>query len=191
MLSLKRLLRRSYHFPVCLQQLLHGVSCLDNMAQLEAPADLQLVLLRVSSAAQRRDSLCELVDYAALHGHVEVARFLVEAGTEAWQPRITRFFFVPFFFGSRFLYEVTNPTKGTLGTTWFLGYQGGGFLGLHGHRGSQLRRVEGPRRDGASSSGRRCRHLAAQCYPLPFFLFLGSWFPYKFNHPQKSGCPLL
>ncbi|CAE7445844.1 ANKRD50 [Symbiodinium natans] len=81
-LSLKRLLRRSYHFPVCLQQLLHGVSCLDNMAQLEAPADLQLVLLRVSSAAQRRDSLCELVDYAALHGHVEVARFLVEAGTE-------------------------------------------------------------------------------------------------------------
>ena len=65
-MTLKELLRSRYGFPICLQQLLQDSSCLDNSAKLDAPTDLQLVLLNARSV-QTRDVAEELLGYAARH----------------------------------------------------------------------------------------------------------------------------
>ncbi|CAE7218060.1 ANKRD17 [Symbiodinium natans] len=78
--TLKQHLRALHGFPICIQQLLHDGHCLEDGCKLEAPMDLQLVLLTVSNT-QGGQAEAEL-GLAAIQGHVEVARFLLAAGPE-------------------------------------------------------------------------------------------------------------
>ena len=78
---LKRLLRNRYSIPLSLQQLLHNGRSLEDDNVLNAPIDLQLVLLPVSTDFQRFEASDELVE-ACKHGLIEVARMLVDAGGE-------------------------------------------------------------------------------------------------------------
>ena len=70
-----------YGFPLCIQQLLQNGESLEDCTKLDAPMDIQLVLLPVSTAAQLERANLELM-YACKHGHVEVARMLLEAGAD-------------------------------------------------------------------------------------------------------------
>ncbi|CAE7395722.1 unnamed protein product [Symbiodinium natans] len=84
-LALKRHLRTVYGFPVSIQQLLHHGSHLidsSDLTQLEMPMDVQVVLSGLSSVEQKREASTELLEYAATQGHLQVARFLLEAGAD-------------------------------------------------------------------------------------------------------------
>ena len=76
----KSYLRERHGFPVCLQQLLQNGRILLDFEPLEAPSDIQLVLLSVCSTTQRIDAARELIDYAAMQGNVKATRFLLQAG---------------------------------------------------------------------------------------------------------------
>ena len=81
--DLKRELRRLHGFPLCMQQLLQSGNILDDFSELDAPAELQLVLLSsLSSAIQQGRADSEFVD-ACAHGQLETARLLLEAGALA------------------------------------------------------------------------------------------------------------
>ena len=71
--SLKRHLRNTSGSPESMQQLLHESRCLDDMEVVDAPMDLQLVL--VSVPPTRSDFLD-----AAEHGNIAVVRYLLERG---------------------------------------------------------------------------------------------------------------
>ena len=81
-IDLKRHLRSQHGFPVCLQQLLHNGRCLEDGAPLTGHVDLQLVLLSTLNPAQMPEAECELLEYAADTGHVEVGRVLLAAGVD-------------------------------------------------------------------------------------------------------------
>ena len=74
---IKSTLRRRHGLPLCLQQILHEGSCLDDASKLEAPVDVQLVLLTVSTAQQQRAVARELTE-ACEQGDVEVASKLLQ-----------------------------------------------------------------------------------------------------------------
>ena len=78
-LSLKHSLRSRHGFPLCMQQLLHNGNCLDNSTELDAPIDLQLVLLTISTEVQKVEATEELIG-ACVQGDLEIARRLLEAG---------------------------------------------------------------------------------------------------------------
>ena len=44
--------------------------------------DVQVVLSGLSSVEQKREASTELLEYAATQGHLQVARFLLEAGAD-------------------------------------------------------------------------------------------------------------
>ena len=77
--SLKSHLQALHGFPVCIQRLLHAGNILENSAELNAPADIQLVLLHATSIAQVRRMSIELVQ-SAEKNRLEVVRLLLGAG---------------------------------------------------------------------------------------------------------------
>ena len=81
--GLKSLLRSWSGFPVCLQQLLHHGSSLDDdtMLLLHVPMDLQLVLLSMIQPAQQYEAHCELAA-ACEDGDAQVVQRLLEAGAQ-------------------------------------------------------------------------------------------------------------
>ena len=74
---LKRELHSLHGLPLCLQQLVTDGHALDDATELNAPSDVQLVLLTASSASQKRIAN-QLVD-ASCKGKVETLRFLFQA----------------------------------------------------------------------------------------------------------------
>ena len=77
-IALKYALKKQHGFPLCLQQLLHNGSGLDNASKLDAPIDVQLVLLPVSTETQ--SAAASELTVACRDGFVKAARLLVEAG---------------------------------------------------------------------------------------------------------------
>ena len=79
-LALKRRLRELHCWPVCMQQLLHGDSILDDSAKVEVPVELCLVVLdTLSSHAKKVEAVVELVDCASRPGLVKTAQRLLDA----------------------------------------------------------------------------------------------------------------
>ena len=78
-LSLKTSLRSRHGFPLCMQQLLCNGNSLDNSTKLEAPIDLQLVLLTLSKEVLQVEAAKELAE-VCLQGGLTTARLLLEAG---------------------------------------------------------------------------------------------------------------
>ena len=78
---MKNLIRKLHGIPLSLQQLLHSGSSLDDTAKLEAPVDLQLVLLSVSNAEQGHEIGNELRSACQL-GDLRTAQLLLEAGAD-------------------------------------------------------------------------------------------------------------
>ena len=79
-------MREVYGFPLSLQQLTHDGDLLEDGAGLDAPMDLQLVLLTISglSARDRTARFAELeLAYASRRNCEKVARYLLEAGVGA------------------------------------------------------------------------------------------------------------
>ena len=83
--ALKEHLRELHGFPVSLQLLLHEGNLLDDGAELDAPADVQLVLLNLSGLSQQdgsaRLAIAELTD-AAQWNREKVVRCLLESGVD-------------------------------------------------------------------------------------------------------------
>ena len=79
--DLKASLRSLHGFPLCMQQLLHNGNGLDDSTKLDAPIDLQLVLLTLSAAAQQCDAVNELCK-SCFGGHLNIVRLLLEAGAD-------------------------------------------------------------------------------------------------------------
>ena len=79
--GLKASLRSLHGFPMCMQQLLHNGNGLDNSTELNAPIDLQLVLLVPCSEAQQYEAAAELAE-SCDKGDLKVARLLLEAGSD-------------------------------------------------------------------------------------------------------------
>ena len=79
MWKLKSHLQALHGFPVCIQRLLHAGDILEDSAEFNAPADIQLVLLRATSVAQVRHMSTELVE-SAEKNRLEVVRLLLGAG---------------------------------------------------------------------------------------------------------------
>ena len=80
-LSLKASLRSRHGFPLCMQELLHNGKSLINSTKLDAPIDLQLILLALSTEVQQDEAAKELTA-ACVQGDLEIARQLLEAGAD-------------------------------------------------------------------------------------------------------------
>ncbi|CAE7566545.1 mask, partial [Symbiodinium pilosum] len=77
--DLKASLCSLHGFPLCMQQLLHNGNGLDDSTKLDAPIDLQLVLLALSTKAQQCEAANELCE-SCLKGDLNIVRLLLEAG---------------------------------------------------------------------------------------------------------------
>ena len=78
---LRRTLRERFGFPICLQELLHDSSRLDNHAILDCSMDIQFVLLKASSSP-RTEIAEEFIAHAAVTSDLRVLRFLLDAGVD-------------------------------------------------------------------------------------------------------------
>ena len=79
--DLKESLRRQHGFPMCMQQLLHKGTSLDNSTELDAPIDLQLVLIPLSTHKLQLEAAKELAE-ACKQGDLKTTRLLLEAGAK-------------------------------------------------------------------------------------------------------------
>ena len=59
--DLKNALLRLHGFPMCMQEVLHNSKSLDNSTKLDAPIDLQLVILALSTEVLQVEAGKELV----------------------------------------------------------------------------------------------------------------------------------
>ena len=76
--ELKKQLRKQNGIPLCMQQLLHNGSVLDDSTKLQPTMEVQLVLSSMSTTAQQKAAATELVD-ACEQCDVAVVRVLAEA----------------------------------------------------------------------------------------------------------------
>ncbi|CAE7232183.1 ANKRD17, partial [Symbiodinium pilosum] len=74
-------LRWQHGFPLCQQQLLHNGMSLADATPLDGPMGIQLVLMSLTTVELRLAASQELEDVCK-DGHIEVARLLLEAGTD-------------------------------------------------------------------------------------------------------------
>ncbi|OLP87643.1 Ankyrin repeat and KH domain-containing protein mask [Symbiodinium microadriaticum] len=79
---LKYDLRRRLGRPVNLQQFLNDDNLLDDERRLDVPMNVQLVLLTVHCDVLRFHAAASELIFAALKGHVGLARFLIDAGMD-------------------------------------------------------------------------------------------------------------
>ena len=77
--DLKASLCSLHGFPMCMQQLQHIGNSLDDCTKLDAPMELQLVLLACSMEVQQREAVNEFFK-ACKEGNLETTRLLLEAG---------------------------------------------------------------------------------------------------------------
>ena len=79
--ALKHMLRRLHGFPLCMQRLLSDTgSILNDSLKLEGDAEIQLVLLSLSTGNLCNEAALELISCASEPGHLKTARMLLEAG---------------------------------------------------------------------------------------------------------------
>ena len=79
---LKYDLRRRLGRPLNLQQFLNDDILLDDERRLDVPMNVQLVLLTVHCDVLRFHAAASELIFAALKGHVGLARFLIDAGMD-------------------------------------------------------------------------------------------------------------
>ena len=77
--DLKSSLRKLHGFPICMQQLLHDGCSLDDVAVLDAPIDILLVLKAPSTDAQHLALAKELAE-TCKQGDLQAAQSLLQAG---------------------------------------------------------------------------------------------------------------
>ena len=78
--ALKASLSRLHGFPMCMQQLLHDGNSLDNSTMLDAPMDLQLLVLGAFSTEVQQFEAASELRAACVHGDLEIAKRLLGAG---------------------------------------------------------------------------------------------------------------
>ena len=80
--DLKASLRSQHGLPMCMQKVLLQGNSLENATKLDAPVDLQLILLSTLSTEEEQVEAAEELAKACAQGDVQIVRLLLEAGAD-------------------------------------------------------------------------------------------------------------